>query len=578
MKLLSRIAVLATLCACNAKPELEPEQGTPHQLLGEAPRALLERPQVEAVLASTGVLQVSQLKDLVLLSSDALGQVYATPGLPSTTSPVELIFIESTSLQEPIASGTARFTVDAWAHSRDVAGLPFVGDGARGLHFTLPPTGQTARLEAAISLQMGTAALWLNNQARNYVLHVCDETPLEWVGGLSAHQEGLGRRLNSELPLYAGHPLTVEVQTYPQTPNTAPVLHWKHDGKKSSSPMSLTALNEGDHGNNARWSVTVPALVQGAMELWVEAKGPLNTLWDSRDGTNHRASVVTPPVVEWSELGAYLFNKCHYVNGQCQTGWFYGPGLADPFLATPSEYEVYAAAPSIATDIFVPGVTDQGGPVTADPSFVRAEIFSPFFSGSPTAAWTSYPLHFVERVGNNWRFKWDVRAFSVPGMPAIGVSCPQNGDYPYKVRTSTDNGETWRWMGIDGRDRTFHWEGLTREMAPLSVAGETRFGEVTMGNHEAHVVELVNTQNESVRVSSVSLEDATGSFDVSAPCDLTSCNTVLQAGGRLPLQLTFAPTTVGNATARIQIGLAPTQALTCSNNAGFGLALEGTGT
>ncbi len=533
---------------CGVAPELPtPPEETGELAASSAP--LSPRAQVVDALQAAGLLTAAQQRELVALADEPVGALYVTPGVPSPTDELTFFFIESASVVDAVTDGMVRTTADGWSTTRDVDGSAFTAGGLRGVRFVLPARGVAGPLELAARLQLGGSTVWLNKGGANYRLDVLADVSLKWVGNLTAHQEGLRRAFDGGA-LYAGHPLTVEVDTYPMTPNVKATLYWSTDGQQTvkSAPLSLAALKVGSYANNARWSGSLPAAelaAGGNVELWVEVKGSKNTLWDSQQGSNYRAGVLASPKVTWAELGAFRFNKCRYVDGHCETGWFYGSGLAEPFSATPSDYQVYAAAPSLSVELYAPGVTDRGGPADGQGGFVRAEVYSPFFSGSPSGAWKAFPLSFAEVAGNNWRLKWDVRTFRAPRMPAIGVDCAVDGDYPFKIRLSTDGGKSWQWLGTGalpsgGSNRTMRWANLS--FAPqLSQDGSTLFTGVPVGSSRTRSVSFVNTNNTVVNVEKVAVDDPSGSFSVTAAAcaSLSSCNVALKAGERITLQLKY---------------------------------------
>ncbi len=535
-------------------------------------------------LVSAGLISSAELRQLVLLADEPLGALFVTPGVPGPNDDITLFLVQSSKGVEPITAGMARYTADGWSSTRDLGGTPFATGGLRGVRFALPPRGSVGPLEAALRLSLGSTSFWLNAGGDNYRVDVMPEVKLQWVGNLRAHQEGLPRAFGGE-PLYTGHSLTVEIDTFPQMPGVEPVLRWSTNGQASlkSAGMSLAQLRTGGYRNNSRWTATLPAsaLSGSALELWVEAKGPKNTLWDSRGGANYRGPRAASPAVEWAELGAYRFNKCRFVDGHCETGWFYGDGLANPFSATPGDYQVYAAAPSLAVELYVPGVTPVA-PVEPQSTFVRAEVFSPFFSGDPAGAWKGYPMDFSETAGNNWRLKWDVREFRAPGMPAIGVDCPADGDYPFKIRLSSDGGKSWRWLGAaglptGGDNRTLRWRNVSA-VPQLTVDGSTAFPGVPVGSNRNRTVYLVNTQNAPINVERLSLEDASGTFSLTAPAcsSLNSCQVTLKGGERLALQLRFAPKAAGDVQAQVHAQLSD-GSQSCGGRGDFPVTLSGSG-
>ena len=518
--------------------------------------------EVAGKLEAAGVLTGPQALGLLRVSAGKdLWGVFVTPGAPGADQAIEVVVLAPDGLVEMPSTGAVRWSADGWSHQADAPGEKFAATPLRGLVFTLGARGSPGSIDFAVALQFGGATVWLNREGANYHLEVLGQRRLDYVGGLTAQQGGVLRQLTAD-PLFAEHEVEFSVETYPPSSDVQPVLHWRGQRGEGAAPMGLSSVEAGPYRQNAQWTASVPPSqlrAEQTLEFWVEAKGPLNTLWDSQEGANHRMPVAVAPAPSWAELGAYSFTKCHPSGGgSCQVGWFYGSGLTEPFQATPAEYQVYAAAPSIAVEVYVPGVTDVGvlGPEGA-PSFVRAEIFSPFFSGRPSGSWSGYPLRFAERAGNNWRLRWDVRSFSIPFSPPIGVDCAVNGDYPFKVRLSTDGGNRWQWLGqqglpFGGDNRTMRWENQSAPPA-LSVSGSTQLPLTAVGHFATRRIELVNTTGMAVVMTGLAVQGAAFSALVSGCPTLATCNRTLQSGERFPIDLRFAPSSPGVAQGQLQL-------------------------
>jgi hypothetical protein len=130
-----------------------------------------------------------------------------------------------------------------------------------------------------------------------------------------------------------------------------------------------------------------------------------------------------------------------------------------------THYQVYASAPSLAVEVYAPGITDAYHPApSGNPSLIRAEVYSPFFSGRPDGAWKGHRMYLRELAGNNWRFSWDIRDFRNVSMAGpIGVDCADAGTYPFKIRLSTNGGKSWKWLGTEGlpyggQNLSFEWD------------------------------------------------------------------------------------------------------------------------
>ena len=152
--------------------------------------------------------------------------------------------------------------------------------------------------------------------------------------------------------------------------------------------------------------------------------------WDSNNGQNYGFEVVAaPPAVGWAGgLGGSFSRACEHQ-----------AGLAEPTLL--GSYERERACMFVDADVWVPGLTDAAAP-HPERLLAQAEVS---VDGKPASyVWLSY----VGRVGNDYRFRWDV--------PREELGREFWNTVRYSLRFSTD-GASWTRVGPRTLERDVSW-------------------------------------------------------------------------------------------------------------------------
>ena len=124
-------------------------------------------------------------------------------------------------------------------------------------------------------------------------------------------------------------------------------------------------------------------------------------------------------VVDWAgDVGARRGGACTW-----------RAGIDDPVTFTKSA--LGSDCMVLTADVYVAGLTDGGG----DPRSIWARVESDLgFGGGPLAEPAAYGMISDGRVGNNYRYAWNLSAF---------VGRADRGDYRYRFTFSADEGRTW---------------------------------------------------------------------------------------------------------------------------------------
>ncbi|GHG95136.1 DUF6209 family protein [Comamonas sp. JC664] len=165
------------------------------------------------------------------------------------------------------------------------------------------------------------------------------------------------------------------------------------------------------------FEVTVPSDAT-SVELWFLTAGRTCTQrYDSNYGQNYAFPVEAqaPSAVVWAgDWGGSLARDCEHRDG-----------LADPIVI--DSYVMERACKFVDADVYVPGVTDAA---TARPEYIHAQV-----EFSVDGAATQYkPLAFQGRVGNNYRYRWNLASEPLAYTPWSA--------YAFGFRYSTD-GVSW---------------------------------------------------------------------------------------------------------------------------------------
>ncbi|MGZ3439931.1 MAG: DUF6209 family protein, partial [Polyangia bacterium] len=179
------------------------------------------------------------------------------------------------------------------------------------------------------------------------------------------------------------------------------------------------------------WTLSVPADATG-VQLWFETSGETcSTYWDSNYGQNYAwpvASAPTAAAVLWAG------NWSSMVSRGCMTSdW--RDGVAEP-LVLDSWALTRATCLYVDAEIWAPGLSDAAA---AHPELVAAQVQLSRDGGAPELGW----LEYVGRVGNNYRYQWDIRGSGIDFYytPWDAIT--------YSFRFST-NGNDWLRAGADG--------------------------------------------------------------------------------------------------------------------------------
>jgi hypothetical protein len=122
------------------------------------------------------------------------------------------------------------------------------------------------------------------------------------------------------------------------------------------------------------------------------------------------------------------------------------PSLPDPVIFTKSS--LGHDCMTVTAEVWVEGLTDRNG----DPRALTAQVETDIgYSGGPLAQPTTYPLTYDTRVGNNYRFAWNVNE---------NVARADRGDYKYRFRFSGDGGGTWYVIGKGPGPAGGEWRSL----------------------------------------------------------------------------------------------------------------------
>lgn len=543
-------------------------------------------------LQASGHLAATEVRSLVYIRQEQSWDILRTPAIAGPTDRVLWIVLAPQHSDATTLQAMMRWTGNGWSTQQDTQASSFVWEGRPGFLFDLGQHPVDTEIQAAFRITTGNQTAWLNFGNQNYRVHIQKAQELQWIGYLQVHQSGLLRKIPGD-SVFRGHGVQVTVETYPATSQVDVQLHWTVGGFEATkkTPMSVSQIQVGTHRNNVQWSALIPTEhLTGSQELifWVEARGVHNTLWDSRQGANYKARISTPPAPTWAQAGVYTWSKARQMpdGSWSYMNWFYNEQMANPLKATPDQYQAYASAPIPALEVYIPGVTDRPENRDALGQFVRVEVWSPFFSGQPDGAWKAYPMSFHEWHGNNARFRWNVREFRAPQMPAVGVDCAANGLYPFKYRISTDQGARWYWVGTQGlpnggENRFLDWKNMS--YAPMLTVDGQRSGdaltwEARAGQPTSRNLTLINTNSYTVEINRLWLQDNSTSWTLTvAGCSsLENCRKALLPGERFSLAISFtAPTNTAEPQYNQLLLDVVDPAQRCQHSGTFPLSLQG---
>lgn len=157
----------------------------------------------------------------------------------------------------------------------------------------------------------------------------------------------------------------------------------------------------------------------GLAQIWFASTGIGCAGYDSDYGRNYRFDVVTPPAAPaWAgDLGGSFNRACEHTT-------------ITPDQSVDS-YVMERACMFIDADVYVPGLTDGATP---RPGHVVAEALWALDDAAPR----SVTLAFIGRVGNNYRYRFDVPREELRRLPWQRAT--------YRLRFSTNPGDPAGWL------------------------------------------------------------------------------------------------------------------------------------
>lgn len=187
--------------------------------------------------------------------------------------------------------------------------------------------------------------------------------------------------------------------------------------------VGFTTVNgspAGSTGTAIPFTVTIPAGTTG-VDLWFlnsSGAGSFCEAWDSNFGHNYHFNVDArlPAAAQWvGNAGSSFSRLCSRVDG-----------VPSPVLL--DSYIMQRACSFVEVEVWIPGVTDGA---TLRPEVVYAQALTTRDGAALAPEW----LSFVGRVGNNYRFHYEIPRSSL-------YYGPKWETFNYTFRFSTD-GATW---------------------------------------------------------------------------------------------------------------------------------------
>lgn len=190
-------------------------------------------------------------------------------------------------------------------------------------------------------------------------------------------------------------------------------------------------------------TVDVPTSAR-SVEMWFYTSGNgCATRYDSNYGYNHSFDVVpaAPAAVAWAgDIGSSFARDCAHRDG-----------VAEPIVM--NSYVRERACSFVDVDVFVPGLTDND---VLHPERILASARVTKDASAPTDVW----MTFVGRVGNNYRFRWE--------LPRADMTYTAWDRYRYRFRFSTDGNTFYELGNPDGTDRTIDRDPSWTVPAPVT--------------------------------------------------------------------------------------------------------------
>ncbi len=169
-------------------------------------------------------------------------------------------------------------------------------------------------------------------------------------------------------------------------------------------------------------------------------------------------------VVGWAgNWGGYFTHACYH-----------RAGLPEPVVFTKSALGHDCMA--LTAEVWVEGLTDREG----NPGALTAEVVTNLgYGGGPLPAPVSYPLSYDGRVGNNYRYVWQVSQH---------VAMSERGDYTFQFRFSADGGRTFYTIGAGdgpggGAPRTLAIRNDSSDVDPVQYCDDIELWEGASAHH-----------------------------------------------------------------------------------------------
>lgn len=203
-----------------------------------------------------------------------------------------------------------------------------------------------------------------------------------------------------------------------------------------------------------RWQTSPPNVADGLWRWYVRFSTDGGAMWfEGGKETGYRRYVLAksqdcslfpdwlPPECPQGKSVGWAGDWGRYASHAC----YFEPSLPDPLVLTKSA--VGHDCMTVTADVWVPGLTDANGSPGAIVAQVETDIS---YSGGPLAKPVTYPLTFDKKVGNNYRFAWNVGQL---------VGMADRDDYTFRFRFSADGGKTWTVLA-NGDGLTAPWRKL----------------------------------------------------------------------------------------------------------------------
>ena len=255
-------------------------------------------PAVGQALRDAGLLTAATAQQAVVLGSESGHSVWASPAVPGPGEHVTFAVTSQGGASLAASGAAVRWTDNGWSSCTDTTGVSFSQDGVTGPFFDLGAQAATEQVQAAFRLSVKGKTVWLSQGGSNYAIGVQPEGGVSWVGDTASSQGGAS--VPTVGPVPAGQALSVTSQSWPETPDTAALLHWSTNGHQAihHNLMSVAAIGAGSSGHNTQWTSSIDAarLVAGtSLAYRVEVVNAASDVHDSRAGQNDGGSVEAGP-------------------------------------------------------------------------------------------------------------------------------------------------------------------------------------------------------------------------------------------------------------------------------------------